>query len=61
MYRSRSGTVSHSEALHKGANLTHLAATSNDPWGPTGSEMSEIAALTFNKYVYHTRDLLLAD
>lgn len=23
-------------------------ATSNDPWGPTGTEMSEIAALTFN-------------
>ncbi|EEP80565.1 hypothetical protein UREG_05407 [Uncinocarpus reesii 1704] len=25
-----------------------LSATSNDPWGPTGTEMSEIAALTFN-------------
>ena len=25
------------------------AATSNDPWGPTGTEMSEIAQLTFNK------------
>ncbi|RMZ90924.1 hypothetical protein DV736_g1842, partial [Chaetothyriales sp. CBS 134916] len=23
-------------------------ATSNDPWGPTGTDMSEIAALTFN-------------
>ncbi|SGZ30709.1 BQ5605_C049g12438 [Microbotryum silenes-dioicae] len=23
-------------------------ATSNDPWGPSGTQMSEIAALTFN-------------
>jgi hypothetical protein len=26
-----------------------LVATSNDPWGPTGTDMAEIAALTFNK------------
>ena len=26
-----------------------VIATSNDPWGPTGTDMSEIAALTFNK------------
>ncbi|KAK4692073.1 epsin, partial [Lecanoromycetidae sp. Uapishka_2] len=25
-------------------------ATSNDPWGPTGTEMSEISQLTFNGY-----------
>lgn len=25
------------------------AATSNDPWGPTGTEMAEIAALTFGR------------
>ena len=25
-----------------------LIATSNDPWGPTGAEMSEIAQMTFN-------------
>jgi hypothetical protein len=25
-------------------------ATSNDPCGPLGSEMAEIAAMTFNKY-----------
>lgn len=25
-----------------------LTATSNDPWGPTGTQMSEIAQLTFN-------------
>lgn len=24
------------------------SATSNDPWGPTGTEMSEIAQMTFN-------------
>lgn len=28
-------------------------ATSNDPWGPTGTEMSEIAQLTFNGYSHH--------
>ncbi|KOS17412.1 Epsin-3 [Escovopsis weberi] len=26
-------------------------ATSNDPWGPTGTQMSEIAQLTFNTLV----------
>ena len=26
-------------------------ATSNDPWGPTGTEMSEIATMTFNRHV----------
>jgi epsin len=25
-------------------------ATSNDPWGPVGSDMAEIAQITFNKY-----------
>jgi len=25
-------------------------ATSNDPWGPTGTEMSEIAQMTFSSY-----------
>lgn len=29
---------------------TPHTATSNDPWGPTGTEMSEIAAMTFNRY-----------
>ncbi len=29
--------------------LTLVIATSNDPWGPTGTDMSEIAQLTFNK------------
>lgn len=28
--------------------LTLLLATSNDPWGPTGTQMSEIAQLTYN-------------
>jgi hypothetical protein len=30
------------------AQLT-LAATSNDPWGPVGSDMAEIAQITFNR------------
>jgi len=36
-----------------------VSATSNDPWGPTGTDMSEIAALTFNKYsspMWHLSD-----
>ncbi|WEW60645.1 hypothetical protein PRK78_006132 [Emydomyces testavorans] len=35
-------------------------ATSNDPWGPTGTEMSEIAALTFNNPTdfYEIMDML---
>jgi hypothetical protein len=28
----------------------HSIATSNDPWGPTGTEMSEIAQITYNSY-----------
>lgn len=30
-------------------SLLTIAATSNDPWGPTGSEMAEIAQMTFNE------------
>lgn len=30
--------------------LTSDSATSNDAWGPTGTEMSDIAAMTFNGY-----------
>lgn len=26
-------------------------ATSNDPWGPSGTQMNEIAQMTFNQYV----------
>jgi hypothetical protein len=35
-------------------------ATSNDPWGPTGTEMSEIAALTFSSPTdfYEIMDML---
>ncbi|KAJ9203125.1 hypothetical protein DTO164E3_2596 [Paecilomyces variotii] len=35
-------------------------ATSNDPWGPTGTEMAEIAALTFNNPTdfYEIMDML---
>ncbi|KAL8978600.1 MAG: hypothetical protein Q9205_005849 [Flavoplaca limonia] len=30
------------------SNTDRVKATSNDPWGPTGTDMSEIARLTFN-------------
>lgn len=30
--------------------LTCELATSNDPWGPTGTDMADIAAMTFNRY-----------
>lgn len=26
-------------------------ATSNDPWGPSGTQMNEIAQLTYNQFV----------
>jgi len=26
-------------------------ATSNDPWGPSGTQMNEIAQMTYNQYV----------
>ena len=32
------------------ADLLILIATSNDPWGPTGTEMGEISQMTFNSY-----------
>ena len=28
-------------------------ATSNDPWGPSGTIMNEIAQLTYNEYVIY--------
>ena len=33
-------------------------ATSNDPWGPSGTQMNELAQLTYNQYallVVHVR------
>lgn len=33
------------------SNTDCVTATSNDPWGPTGTDMSEIARLTFNELV----------
>ena len=36
------GVYSRSESLT-------FAATSNDPWGPTGTEMAEISAMTFGR------------
>ena len=35
--------------LCSSADMVPLA-TSNDPWGPTGTEMSEISQMTFNGY-----------
>ena len=29
--------------------LIGIIATSNDPWGPVGSDMAEIAQMTFNE------------
>ena len=26
-------------------------ATSNDPWGPSGTQMNELAQMTYNQYV----------
>lgn len=28
-------------------------ATSNDPWGPTGTDMADIAKITYNRYGIH--------
>lgn len=45
-------TVSRAPGLdRKYANrgLPIFLATSNDPWGPTGTDMSEIAAMTFGR------------
>lgn len=36
-------------AAADGAHTLTPAATSNDPWGPVGSDMAEIAQITFNK------------
>jgi len=30
--------------------LIALPATSNDPWGPTGTDMADIAKITYNRY-----------
>lgn len=40
----------HADNQHPQKGADHVnPATSNDPWGPTGTDMAEIAALTFNK------------
>ncbi|KAK3168728.1 hypothetical protein OEA41_005176 [Lepraria neglecta] len=41
-------TKGYSHVQVKVRNGMYNPATSNDPWGPTGTEMSEIAQLTFN-------------
>lgn len=33
-------------------------ATSNDPWGPSGTQMNELAQLSYNQYVFSQRTLL---
>lgn len=33
------------------AQIKVREATSNDPWGPSGTLMNEIAQLTYNEYV----------
>lgn len=45
----RNGTR-HPKAECSAATKSPFTATSNDPWGPTGTEMSEIAQMTFNGY-----------
>ncbi len=43
----------HSRSRYSAATNILFSATSNDPWGPTGTEMSEIAQMTFNGYSHH--------
>ena len=38
-------------AVRNDISCSSSSATSNDAWGPTGTEMSEIAQMTFNGYV----------
>jgi epsin len=33
-------------------------ATSNDPWGPSGTQMNEIAQMTYNQFVFTLLSLL---
>ena len=43
----------HARDKNSAASNRWFTATSNDPWGPTGTEMSEIAQMTFNGYSRH--------
>lgn len=45
--RSRSAMVGSPNRII--APILRATATSNDPWGPVGSDMAEIAQITFNK------------
>lgn len=40
--------------------LTDDEATSNDAWGPSGTDMSDIARATYNKFVSSGRTPLMA-
>lgn len=46
----RNGTSRLHPDMHAPLNvLTVAIATSNDAWGPTGSDMSDIAQMTFSR------------
>lgn len=34
-------------------------ATSNDPWGPSGTQMNELAQLSYNQWVDRERDSVM--
>lgn len=36
--------------VHETVTDDNHIATSNDPWGPTGTEMQEIAQMTYNSW-----------
>jgi epsin len=44
--------MSNPRVIHLSVDRLTLSAlaTSNDPWGPTGTEMTDIAQMTFNSY-----------
>jgi len=46
--RSRSEMVGTTHS-HRLPMLTLSTATSNDPWGPTGTDMADIAKITYNR------------
>lgn len=52
------GLVRSGKNLIKGYSSIQVkvrAATSNDPWGPSGSEMRDLAEMTQDQYVHPDR------
>jgi hypothetical protein len=48
--KSKSAMVSFCQVrLGRRPLLTRSVATSNDPWGPTGTDMADIAKITYNR------------